>query len=108
MVQSVGKVHAMSKCPYCHFENEAGALFCEQCKSDLGWVEPNAIRPAPEPVNGAATPAEAAEHAAVAAVAEPVHAAAVVEEPIEAGAIPVAEASPVYALAETIGLDTMK
>src|SRR5262249_18746326 len=26
----------MVKCPFCHFENEEGALFCEQCKSDLG------------------------------------------------------------------------
>jgi hypothetical protein len=98
----------MSKCPYCHFENESGALFCEQCKSDLGWVEPNAIRPAPEPANGTGSPVEVADHAAVSALAEPVHAAALVEEPIEAGAIPVAEASPVYALAETVGLDTMK
>lgn len=98
----------MSKCPYCHFENESGALFCEQCKSDLGWVEPNAVKPAPEPANGAAAPFEVADHAAVSALAEPVHAAAVVEEPIEAGAIPVAEASPIYGLAEPVGLDTMK
>ncbi|MBI1859455.1 MAG: hypothetical protein HYR96_00875 [Deltaproteobacteria bacterium] len=27
--------YAMVKCPFCHFENEDGALFCEQCKSDL-------------------------------------------------------------------------
>src|SRR6266550_2697013 len=26
----------MVKCPFCHFDNEDGALFCEQCKSDLG------------------------------------------------------------------------
>jgi hypothetical protein len=26
----------MTKCPFCHFDNEDGALFCEQCKSDLG------------------------------------------------------------------------
>ena len=25
----------MLKCPFCHFHNEDGALFCEQCKSDL-------------------------------------------------------------------------
>ena len=29
----------MVKCPFCHFENEDGALFCEQCKSDLGLAE---------------------------------------------------------------------
>ena len=28
----------MTKCPFCHFDNEDGALFCEQCKSDLGNV----------------------------------------------------------------------
>lgn len=33
----------MTKCRFCHFENEDGALFCEQCKSDLSM-------PTPEPV----------------------------------------------------------
>jgi FHA domain len=28
----------MLKCPFCNFQNEEGALFCEQCKSDLGSV----------------------------------------------------------------------
>jgi hypothetical protein len=32
----------MMKCPFCHFENEDGALFCEQCKSDLATAEPAA------------------------------------------------------------------
>ena len=40
----------MLRCPFCHFDNEDGALFCEQCKSDLAGVE----APAP-PV---ATPVE--------------------------------------------------
>ena len=26
----------MVKCPFCQYSNEDGALFCEQCKSDLG------------------------------------------------------------------------
>jgi hypothetical protein len=26
----------MIKCPFCQFENEDGALFCDHCKSDLG------------------------------------------------------------------------
>src|SRR5260370_19419335 len=26
----------MNKCPFCQFENETGATFCEQCKSDIG------------------------------------------------------------------------
>src|SRR5207302_5493925 len=28
------------KCPFCHHDNEEGVLFCEQCKSDLGILEP--------------------------------------------------------------------
>jgi hypothetical protein len=32
----------MVKCPVCSFENEDGALFCDQCKSDLGG-EPMAL-----------------------------------------------------------------
>jgi FHA domain len=33
----------MLKCPFCQFENEDGALFCEQCKSDLGAPEPAVV-----------------------------------------------------------------
>ncbi len=40
----------MIKCPFCHFENEDGALFCEQCKSDLAGVE---NVPTAEPVEAA-------------------------------------------------------
>src|SRR5882724_11473976 len=29
----------MVKCPLCQFVNEDGALFCEQCKSDLAGAE---------------------------------------------------------------------
>jgi hypothetical protein len=36
----------MVKCPFCHFDNEDGALFCEQCKSDLGVPEPAMAAPA--------------------------------------------------------------
>jgi len=28
----------MVKCPFCQYQNEDGALFCEQCKSDLSAV----------------------------------------------------------------------
>jgi hypothetical protein len=38
----------MVKCPFCQFNNEDGALFCEQCKSDLSGVEPVGI-PAAHP-----------------------------------------------------------
>ena len=35
----------MVKCPFCGFDNEDGALFCEQCKSDLGAVASTAPPP---------------------------------------------------------------
>ncbi len=38
------------KCPFCHFVNEDGALFCERCKSDLTAVE------APPPPKAASKP----------------------------------------------------
>src|SRR5437763_1822191 len=38
----------MLKCPLCGFENEDGALFCEQCKSDLSSV-PESPAPANPP-----------------------------------------------------------
>jgi hypothetical protein len=41
----------MVKCPFCQFNNEDGALFCEQCKSDLSQVEPVGP-PAAKPVAG--------------------------------------------------------
>jgi pSer/pThr/pTyr-binding forkhead associated (FHA) protein len=40
----------MIKCPFCHFENEDGALFCERCTSDLSGVAPTPAAPkAPPP-----------------------------------------------------------
>jgi outer membrane biosynthesis protein TonB len=65
----------MVKCPFCNFENEDGALFCEQCKSDLG--------------------------AAVPAAAEEVPMAAVLEEPVQASALPAAEPIPMAAVQES-------
>jgi hypothetical protein len=50
----------MLKCPFCHFENEDGALFCEQCKSDLAGAEPTA---AALPVATPAVPAVGEPHA---------------------------------------------
>ncbi len=98
----------MSKCPYCHFENETGALFCEQCKSDLGWVEPGTAQPTAEPAIDAPVAEPVHGSFAESAIAEPVHAAAFVDEPIAAGSIPIAEASPVFALAEPVGHETIK
>src|SRR5437588_2713078 len=39
----------MVKCPFCGFSNEDGALFCEQCKSDLSAVAPAPPPPPPMP-----------------------------------------------------------
>jgi hypothetical protein len=64
----------MVKCPFCQFDNEDGALFCEQCKSDLGsvpQVPPPVPPPLPEPVPMAAIVEEPARMAAVASAPEP-------------------------------------
>ena len=64
----------MIKCPFCQFNNEDGALFCEQCKSDLASVAPEGH-------------------------AEPVPVAAVLEESVPVASpvepIPVASATPI-------------
>jgi hypothetical protein len=61
----------MVKCPFCQYQNEDGALFCEQCKSDLSAV-PAAPAAAPETMpmaalvdGGEAAPAMALEAAPV-------------------------------------------
>src|SRR5215471_12802830 len=79
---------AMLKCPYCQFDNEDGALFCEQCKSDLGGVAAEAV-----PV-AAAVAVEAAPMEAMAVEAAPMMAEAA---PVMAEAAPVMEAAPVAA-----------
>lgn len=86
----------MVKCPFCGFNNEDGALFCEQCKSDLGSTTPTPTPTPPppgEPVPVAsvveATPAEAAPPMADVVDAVPVAA----EAPADAAApAPAAEA----------------
>ena len=101
----------MMKCPFCHFDNEDGALFCEQCKSDLGGV-PVSVSPAvatAEPVVEAvvaeAVPVEAEAVEAVEAVAEPAVATA---EPIaEAAPLATAEAVPIQAEAAPIVAEPM-
>ncbi|MBX9680016.1 MAG: FHA domain-containing protein [Gemmataceae bacterium] len=75
----------MVKCPFCGFDNEDGALFCEQCKSDLSSV--------PTPVHAQPVHAEAVPFAYAEAI--PVEAIAVEAVPVEA--IPM-EALPVQAL----------
>jgi hypothetical protein len=88
----------MIQCPYCHFENEDGALFCEQCKSDLGVPETAAVHQAvPAAVEGP----ESIPVAAVPEASAPM-AAMVVEGASGSDAVPVAEvAVSESALAET-------
>jgi hypothetical protein len=79
----------MLKCPFCSFENEEGALFCEQCKSDLGHAETTPIPVMAVPI--AAAPLM--EAAVAVATAEPIaEAAPFVAMPVAA---PVAEATPI-------------
>ena len=67
----------MVKCPFCSFNNEDGALFCEQCKSDVSNV-------ASEPVE--------------AATAEAPIMAAIIEEPAEVIAVAIVEEAPAAAI----------
>jgi FHA domain-containing protein len=39
------------KCPFCQFDNEDGALFCEQCKSDLSATEAVGALPLASPMS---------------------------------------------------------
>ena len=74
----------MIVCPFCHFENEDGALFCEQCKSDLTGVD-----------SAPAVP--------VAAEVPPLPVAEAIEEAIPfamADAIEIAEEVPSFPMAE--------
>ena len=74
----------MIVCPFCHFENEDGALFCEQCKSDLTGVDSAPVVP-------------------VAAEAPPLPVAEVIEEAIPfamADAIEIVEEVPSFPMAE--------
>jgi hypothetical protein len=75
----------MIRCPFCHFDNEDGALFCEQCKSDLTGVPSNA----PAVPVAEAMPMEAAP-AGPGVFAEMVAEAMPAAQPIESA--PVAEA----------------
>jgi hypothetical protein len=73
----------MIKCPFCHFENEEGALFCERCTSDLGAV---ASATPPKPV---------VPPIPVPAVSPP---AIPIPEPVPFEAIPIALAEPLDAI----------
>jgi hypothetical protein len=80
----------MMKCPFCQFDNEDGALFCEQCKSDLGPPAQPVIvageAPSAETISGE-RPLET-----VPLAAEPASEAGVLASIVEA--VPVAEVAP--------------
>ena len=80
----------MVKCPFCSFENEDGALFCEQCKTDLGG-QPTAV-----PAREQARPLSAEEANAPTVPLAPAEtstpvAAVVVEAMREPDTVPMAE-----------------
>jgi pSer/pThr/pTyr-binding forkhead associated (FHA) protein len=89
----------MTKCPFCHFDNEDGAAYCEQCKSDLSVVTPEPVGVAhatPEPVRPVAAIPIAAAHSSLPAAepvvfeAVPVAADEVAQLPVAAEVLPVA------------------
>jgi hypothetical protein len=95
----------MVKCPFCHYDNEDGALFCEQCKSDLGGVEP-ALAAAPIEAAVPVAAAEIVETVPMVAVPEgaPIIEAAVIGESAVAEAVPLVEAMP----AEVVPLEAVE
>jgi hypothetical protein len=74
------------KCPFCSYNNEDGALFCEQCKSDLSAV-----------------PVEAGIGVETMPIAGVVEAAPIFAEPAMLEAAPVMEAAPAPAPAPAAG-----
>jgi len=88
----------MIKCPFCHFDNEDGALFCERCTSDLTAVtvkSSSSPPPPPPPVVPAIPVAEAIPYTASPFVAEavPFTATPLDAEPLEG--IPLAPLAPI-------------
>jgi hypothetical protein len=78
----------MAKCEFCQFENEDGAAFCEQCKSDLATAHP-------EPV--------------AFAQAAPIKEAPVLKAfPVDAAPAPVADVAPVVLQAVPVDADHAK
>jgi hypothetical protein len=93
------EVIAVVKCPFCGFSNEEGALFCEQCKSDISNVAPTTGTPPsgspPTPMPETIAPAEVIP---MVEVEEAPVMAAIVEE--EVPVVEVVEETPVAALVE--------
>ena len=99
----------MVKCPFCGFANEEGALFCEQCKSDVSNVvsapsAPTNTPPTPMPFIAEPIPMAVEEAPVMAAIVEDppmeeaVMAAVVEEEPMVAAVV--IEETPVVVVAE--------
>jgi hypothetical protein len=99
-------IEVMTKCPFCGFDNEDGALFCEQCKSDLSAAPAPAAAPPPEAVPMAAVVEDTIPMAAVveAVPVDPgVPMAAIVEAaPLPAATPVVADAPPPAAAAPPV------
>jgi hypothetical protein len=74
----------MLKCPFCEFENEDGALFCEQCKSDLAG-ERQAANAQHSAFGAPHSVASAIPAASVSDVASPLAAVAVAEAAVSEG-----------------------
>lgn len=92
----------MVKCLFCGFSNEDGALFCEQCKSDISNVQPApAPPPLPPPMPESIPPAPmmAEEAPVMAAIVEEAPAAVVVVAGAPAAEV-VAEAPPAEVVPE--------
>lgn len=91
-------------CPFCHFENEDGALFCEQCKSDLTGVD--SAPPIPVAAEAPPLPVEEALPFAMAdavEIAEEVPSFPMAEMAVEEmPPLPVAEAMPEFPIAEVV------
>jgi hypothetical protein len=82
----------MVKCPFCSFANEDGALFCEQCKSDISSVAPTPTHPSappPTPMPESLPMAEAAHVPMAEAFPEAPVMAAIIED------VEVVEATPI-------------
>ncbi|HKI36527.1 MAG TPA: FHA domain-containing protein [Gemmataceae bacterium] len=96
----------MVKCPFCHYDNEDGALFCEQCKSDLAGVEPAMTA---EPIEAVVPIAEAEIIETVPLMGVPegtpiIEAAIIGESAVLAEAVPIVEAMP----AEVMPMEPME
>ncbi|MFO0877850.1 MAG: FHA domain-containing protein [Gemmataceae bacterium] len=92
----------MIKCPFCHYENEDGALFCERCTSDLSAVAPTPAPLSPPPIPPALPAIPVAEAMPLVAEAVPFEASpfeaipVAMAEPIDAFPLtPIAEAEPI-------------